>query len=142
MVVGVLLLAAVGVITSTLPARDALQANQRLGYVGSYQEKGVTFNLWLAPGRVGDNEVAVDVSDARPLAAGRTPEVFVRFLSNQPDLGQVEVKATSKDGQRFSVHSSYLPVAGEWIIEVELTTPGLSRVDHQFEVNVRDNISE
>jgi copper transport protein len=138
MLVGLLLLAAVGVLAGSTPANDALRADQRVGYVGSYQQEGVRLEVWLAPARAGDNEVAIDVSDPRPQPAGQPAEVLVRFLNTQHNMGQTEVQAISKDGRRYTVRGSYLSMAGSWTVEVVLNVPDLNQISYAFPIEVAD----
>ena len=87
LVVGLVVLLAAGFLASAAPSLEAIQARQRLGYIGEYQDKGVRFNLWVAPARAGYNEIAVDVTR---LPRGVDPsqiQVQIRLFNARPGYG-------------------------------------------------------
>jgi mono/diheme cytochrome c family protein len=131
---GLLVLLAAGVLTGTPPAFEALQAQQRLGYVQRAREDGVQLTLRVAPGAVGENEFGVDILDPRPGAEAADTEVLLRFTSGS--LGVTQAEAKTVDGKRFTVRGSYLALAGEWQIEVILRRAGFDDVSHTYLINL------
>jgi copper transport protein len=134
---GSFVLLATGLMTGVIPAGKAIQAQRRLGYVGMYQQDGVHLSLWVAPGRVGDNEIAVDVSGWPKGSADPASQVILRFQVLDKSVSASQVTAVTQDGHRYSVRGSYLSLAGAWSIDVILRQPGFDDIRHQFVVQVQ-----
>jgi copper transport protein len=142
MALGLTVLLAAGLLTSLAPAREALLAERRLGRVGDYRENGVDLRLWVAPGKAGDNEIAVDVSG---LAAGEgqgQPAVLLRLKMAEHEMGATQVETKAGESGRFSARGSYLAMAGDWEIEVILRQAGRNDIRHTFLVQVEKNPQE
>jgi copper transport protein len=134
---GVLVLIAAGVMTGVSPAFDALQAQRRQGFSQETRlAQGVDLKLYVAPARVGENELGVDIRDSREPAAQTDEDVLMRFTPPDPDLGTFQAEATPSDGERFSVRGAYLSMTGTWQIEVILRQAGMDDARHVFEVPV------
>jgi len=131
-VVGLIVLLAAGFLASAAPALEALQARQRLGYIGDYQEKGVRFSLWVAPARSGYNEMAVDVTRLPPGVDPTQIQVQIRLLMLDQDMGITQVMASPVGQQRWEAQGSYLSMAGRWEMEVTVRRPGADDVTHVF----------
>jgi copper transport protein len=58
LLLGICLLAAVGILTGASPSYEAVQAKRQMGVVGEYAQDRIQMRLWLAPGITGVNEVA------------------------------------------------------------------------------------
>jgi copper transport protein len=132
LLVGLVVLLAAGFLASAAPSLEAIQARHRLGYIGEYQDKGVRFNLWVAPARAGYNEIAVDVTR---LPRGVDPsqiQVQIRLLMLDQDMGITQVMASPSGQQRWEAKGSYLSMAGRWEMEVTVRRPGADDVVHIF----------
>ncbi len=136
LLLGLALLLAVGVMTGVAPAFEALQEQQRLGFREAADDEDVRLVLRVAPLHVGDNEFAVDVADERPGAAQVSPQVLLRFQSDDPAMGVFQVEAQPAGGDRYLARGAYLSVAGPWQIEVILRRAGFDDVVHTFDLAV------
>ncbi len=133
---GALLLLFSGLLTGAFPAREAMEAERRLGYIGSYAGDSATLKLWVAPGRAGHNEVAVDVDG---LPAGRAEaQVLLQFTMLDHNMGTIQVEAAPGEASRYSARGSYLSMAGDWQIEVILRQAGREDIRHAFQLPVRE----
>lgn len=139
MAVGSLVLLMVGLMTGVSPAFEALQARQRLGFIGEYQDQGTRMELWIAPARVGENEIAVDVRGKPPGLAAYQPQVLLRFQPADVDLGTNQVEAAQQGNSRYKVKGSYLTISGNWLVEAILRQPGVDDFRHVFTVQVQPN---
>ena len=133
---GSLVLLATGFMTGIIPAQKAIQAQHRMGFVGSYKQDGASLSLWVAPGLAGDNEIAVDVTGWPKPSTGSAAEVILRFQIADKSVSAAQVTAATQDGRRYSVRGSYLSLAGDWLIDVILRQPGFNDIRHQFTVQV------
>jgi copper transport protein len=139
MFLGLLVLAAVGLMTGVSPALQALMARERLGYVGAYQEGDTRIDLWVAPGRVGDNEFGVDVHAPAAEAGAPQPQVLLRLHPADVSLGVNQVEARPINGSRYTVRGSLLNIAGDWQVEVIFRRSGMNDIRHEFAVTVQPN---
>ncbi len=138
-VLAVLLLAAVGALTSMPPAYQTLKAEQAIGYHASWSADRVGMTFRVAPLTVGYNELAVDLRDLRPGADSAQPTVLFRLkpLSDGMSMGgETEVPAAAEGGGRFGAKGSYMAMEGAWQIEVILRRPGYNDVRHVFQVSL------
>jgi len=133
---GSIVLLATGLMTAAIPAQKALQAGRRQGYIGSYHHDGARMSLWVAPARVGDNEIAVDVSGWPKPSTDSNAEVILRFQILDKSVSATQVTAATQDGLRYAVRGSYLTLAGDWSIDVILRQPGFNDIRHQFTLRV------
>jgi len=137
----VVLLAA-GFLASAAPALEAVQAQQRLGYIGGYQDKGVRFNLWITPARAGYNETAVDVTRLPPGVDPSQIQVQIRLLMPDQDMGISQVMASPVGRNRWEAKGSYLSLSGRWEMEVTVRRPGADDVVHIFLFQVQPQSDE
>ena len=142
LVVGLVVLLAAGFLASAAPAVEAVQARQRLGYIGDYQEKGVGFSLWVAPARAGYNEIAVDISRLPPGVDPSQIQVQIRLLMLDQDMGITQVMASPVGQQRWEAKGSYLSMSGRWEMEVTVRRPGADDVTHVFLFQVAPDPNE
>jgi uncharacterized membrane protein len=135
---GLLLLIAVGALMSLSPAFAALKAEQSMGYHEAYHEGPVQIDLRIAPAQPGENEFGVDVRDGRPGAVQKSPTVLLRFsmVMEGMDMGGVEATATPSGPQRYTVRGSYLPMSGDWQVQVIVRKPGFNDVQHTFTIEL------
>jgi len=140
--IGFLILAAAGLMTGVPPAFEAVQARQRMGFVGEYQEREVRFVLWIAPARAGENEIAVDVYGLNSEHHEAHPQVLLRFQPEDAGLGTNQVEAFPNGGSipgsgaRYTARGSVLTISGTWQVEVILRQPGANDIRHVFSVDV------
>jgi mono/diheme cytochrome c family protein len=125
-------LLASGVMTAISPARDALQAQRRLGILQTARVGDVQLKLRVAPGQVGENEFGVDINDLRPGAEQVAGQVLLRFTSLDMDMGTSQVETVSQDGRRYVARGSYMTLAGRWQVEVILRKPRFDDVRKIF----------
>ncbi len=136
---GILVLAAVGVLTGSAPALEALKAQERLGILQSAKVSNVHMVLRVAPGFVGDDEFGVDVSDPRQGASDVPLAVLLRFTMLDHDMGTTQVVAEPSNGARYSARGSYLSMVGTWQVEVILRRAGFDDVRRDFQFTVQED---
>ena len=134
--IGLVVLLAAGVLTSSQPAATALDAQRRLGFLDSTETDDVKLTLRVAPVQIGDNEFGVDVVDSRPGADASQPQVLLRLGVIGGGLGQTQVEAASTGGGRFTARGTYITLPGQWEIDVILRRPGYDDVVHRFSMQV------
>ncbi len=137
MILGTLLLVAVGMLTATAPSYEAVQADRQIGIVGDVRQDGVQIRLWLAPDSTGVSEVAVDLSGLPAGWNSSTSQVLFRFHLVDRDLGVTQAVASPVDQKRYRVVGSYFTLAGNWVIEVILRQPGSNDIRSSFPVYIQ-----
>lgn len=138
-VLAVLLLAAVGALTSMPPAYQTRKAEQAIGYHVSWSADRVDMIFRVAPLTVGYNELAVDLRDLRPGAEAAQPTVLFRLKPPSDGMsmgGETEVAASAEGGGRFGARGSYMSMEGAWQVEVILRRSGFNDVRHIFQVSL------
>ena len=122
----VLILAAVGMLTSLEPARqvasrELVESHRYLSF--SDVVSGDTIQLEVSPGRVGSNDLTVTVTDrlGRPIA--NADEVLVRLVFLESDLGDDTLAATSLGDGRYVREDAQLSIAGVWQAELVVRRP-------------------
>jgi putative copper export protein/mono/diheme cytochrome c family protein len=135
-ILGGLLLLAVGGLVSLAPAYEALQADQRTGLHESWQGEGVSMDFRVAPVQVGDNEFGVDIIDQRPEAEEVVGTALLRIQSADGSSGQTQVEAKLSTGHRYSARGSYLSKMGAWNILVIWRKSGFNDITHVFPVDL------
>ena len=136
LVAGVLLLLAVGVMTSVAPSTVAWEEQQRLGMAQEATVNDVDLVLRVAPATIGDNEFAVDVADKRPGAQGKPSKVLLRFDMLGMEMAPLQTEAQSADPQRYTARGSFVSMGGRWQIEVVFRRAGFEDVRHTFEMDI------
>ncbi|HEY1015974.1 MAG TPA: CopD family protein [Herpetosiphonaceae bacterium] len=128
-----LVLAAAGLMTSVAPGKDAWAAQGRLGVVQTANVDGVEMVLRIAPGGLGDNEFAVDVTDSRPAAAAAADsKVLLRLTMTEMEMGQVELEGKQTEPNRYTARGNVISMSGTWNIEVIVRKTGFNDVRHTF----------
>jgi copper transport protein len=130
-------LLASGVMTAVSPAREALQAQRRLGILQTARIGEVQMKLRVAPGQAGENEFGVDILDNRPGAAQVAGQVLLRINSLAMDMGTTQVETVSQDGRRYLARGSYLSMGGLWQVEVILRKPRFDDVRKTYEIQLQ-----
>ena len=137
--IGFLVLVMAGLMTGVSPAFEAVQARQRMGFIGEYKDRGTNLELWIAPARAGENEIAVDVDGLPSGDHEHQHQILLRFQPVDVDLGITQVEAIPSGSSRYTVKGSYLTIAGNWQVEVILRQPGVDDIRHVFSVLIQPN---
>lgn len=120
-----LLLAAVGQMTSLQPARDVMIERSRQITVPLEAEgvaSGVDMTLRLAPGIAGNNHFRLDV-DGRALPA-ETEALLRLTIPDRDDLGTKEIPLARAGGNGFEHHGTEMSIAGDWRLTAIIRPPG------------------
>jgi copper transport protein len=136
LILGGLLLLAVGAMTSVAPSKTAWDAHERLGLMQQATEGDVTLVLRVAPAQIGDNEFAVDVTDKRPGAQAAPSKVLLRFDMVGMDMGILQTDTQTTDKQRYTSRGSFTSMSGRWNVEVVLRRAGFDDVRHTFSLDI------
>jgi copper transport protein len=120
-VIVTLLLAVVGVLIGTPPARQVMEqeAGERLIALAA---GGQSASLILMPGTVGQNHYRLDLGDG-PLrdAAGAAATLRIELPARQ--TGQIDVPLRAAPGG-FEAHGAELAFPGDWNLQVTVHSPG------------------
>jgi copper transport protein len=135
-VIGALVLLAVGAMTSVAPSLTAWEAHEQQGIAQSATVGDVDLTLRIAPAQIGDNEFAVDVTDRRPGAAAAATRVLLRFDMQGMEMTPLQTEAAATGGERYTARGSFTSMGGRWHIEVVLRRAGFDDVRHTFEVDI------
>ncbi|MDA1188743.1 MAG: CopD family protein, partial [Chloroflexi bacterium] len=136
-VLAVLVLLAVGYLTSLEPARQtAAREAQRAD--ASYEDnvQGTHVVIAVSPGAVGPNEVNVMIRNHLGLPITNADSVRARITFLGQDLGSEFETLSNVGGGLYSLNSANLSLAGEWQLEVVVSRPDAfdARVAFRFEV--------
>ena len=122
----VLVLAAVGMLTSLEPARqvasrDLAESRQSISFSDTVSTDNI--QLEVAPGRVGSNDLTVTLTDrlGRPIA--NADEVLVRLVFLESDFGDDTLTATPVGDGRYVREDAQLSIAGVWQAELVVRRP-------------------
>ena len=130
-----------GTMTDVSPAIEAWQAQQQLGIRQTARSGNVNMVLWIAPGKAGDNELAVDVSDRRAGVDATKDTVLLRLQMMEANaMGVTQVETLSQDNFRYSARGSYLSMVGHWQVEVIVRQLGVNDVRHTFVIMIQDPV--
>ncbi|HEX9369380.1 MAG TPA: CopD family protein, partial [Roseiflexaceae bacterium] len=135
-VVGALVLLAVGAMTSVAPSKAAWEQHEQQGIAQSAQLGDVDLTLRIAPAQIGDNEFAVDVSDRRPGAAAATTRVLLLFDMQGMQMGKLQTEAKPAGAERYLTRGNFTTMGGRWHVEVVLRRAGFDDVRHTFQVDI------
>lgn len=134
LVLGALVLLAVGAMTSVAPSKAAWAEHEQQGTTATASVDGVELTLRVAPGRIGSNAFEVAVNDPRPNAERVASKMLLRFSSLDMNMGTLEAVAEPVDAQNYVAQGSYISMDGRWQIEVILRRAGFEDVRHTFEI--------
>ncbi len=136
---GVLILAAVGMLTSLEPARQVASrelAEARQSLTFSDTVASGTIALEVSPGRIGSNDLTVSLTDrlGRPIA--NADEVVVRLVYVESDLGDDTLAAASLGDGTYRREDAQFSIAGIWQAELVVRRPDAfdARTAFRFEV--------
>jgi copper transport protein len=133
---GLVLLLAVGAMTSVAPSETAWEAHERLGQEQEASVGDVELVLRVAPAQIGDNEFAVDVTDKRPGAQEAPAKVLLRFDMQGMTMGALQTETQTADKQRYTTRGSFTSMGGRWNVEVVLRRAGFDDVRHTFQMDI------
>ena len=117
----VLILAAVGMLTSLEPARQVASrelAESRQSITFSDTVSTDNIQLEVSPGRVGSNDLTVTLTDRLGRPISNADEVLVRLVFLESDLGDDTLTATSLGDGRYVREDTQLSIAGVWQAEL------------------------
>ena len=135
----VLILAAVGMLTSLEPARQVASrelAEERQSISFSDVVSGDNVSLEVSPGKVGSNDLTVSLTDRLGRPISNADEVMVRLVFVESDLGEETLFATPAGEGRYSSENAQLSIAGVWQAELVVRRPDAfdARTAFRFEV--------
>ena len=131
---GVLILVAVGLLTSVQPARDALRAQ---GLVRSAQAEDVRAVVRVAPGEAGLNTFDVTLYEGgQPLTDAQ--RVTLRLAHQQMDMGTSEQRLEPTGDGHYRAQSGVLSMAGSWDLQVIVRRAGREDVQANLQVVATD----
>ena len=136
----VLVLGAVGVLTSLEPARQ-VAGREGKGIVDSQlfrdTVEGTRIAMEIEPGRVGSNRVTVSVEDrlGTPITNASDVSVLLTYLG--ADLGEPEVSAIPMGHGTYVLEESQISIAGVWQAELTVLRPDAfdARTAFRFEAS-------
>lgn len=142
LLLGLAVLAAVGILMNLSPGYQALRAQFQMGYHQTYRDGPVQVDLRIAPAKLGENEFGVDLADNRPGAGEFPTKVTLRFFNpKQRDVvTAAEAEQTSRN--RYTARGSYFSLDGLWEIEVVVQRPGFPDLRPEFKVNLDERAAE
>ena len=128
---GVLILAAVGLLTTLEPARQVASrelAEQRQFLTfgdTTFGDTVATDNIALevTPGRVGSNDLTVTLTDRLGIPISNASEVMVRLVYLESDLGDDTLAAASQGNGTYVRKDAQLSIAGVWQAELIVRRP-------------------
>ena len=131
------ILAAVGVMTSIIPARGVLA--QRVAdeaaastaavsaynaYYEAYDKDNIHVDLEISPGYVGENTFNVYMYDHEGNALEDATLVRLRFDHRTEDLGTSELRAEHVGEGRYTIDGANISLPGQWRIRATVQRPG------------------
>nr|MBA2468832.1 CopD family protein [Chloroflexia bacterium] len=133
LIVIVLLLAAVGQMTSLQPARDVVAEESRQIAI-DFDEASPSSTLLLAPGVAGLNHFRLEV-DGPNLPADA--EALLRLtIPDRDDLGTNEVLLSRVSGNAFEHHGSDLSIAADWEVTAIIREPAAAPTSAETTVSI------
>lgn len=125
-VLAVLILAAVGMLTSLEPARqvasrELAESRQSISFSDTVSTDNI--QLEVAPGRVGSNDLTVILTDRLGRPISNADEVLVRLVFMGSDLGDDTLTATPSGDGRYVREDAQLSIAGVWQAELVVRRP-------------------
>ncbi len=125
-VLAILILAAVGMLTSLEPARQVTSrelAGQRQFISFSDTVNTDIVGLEVTPGRVGSNDLIVTLTDRLGNPIDHANEVLLKLVYLDSDLGEDALAATSRGDGSYIREGAQLSVAGIWQAELLIRRP-------------------
>jgi copper transport protein len=122
----VLILGAVGVLTSLEPARQA--ATQR----GGVSERPLTLQdtledvhitLTVTPGRVGPNSILVALTDRRGAPVRNASQIELRLRALESDVGELVASAAARGDGTYIRDDVLFSLVGQWQVQLVVRRP-------------------
>ncbi|MEO8611150.1 MAG: copper resistance protein CopC [Chloroflexota bacterium] len=125
------ILAAVGVLTSSVPARTSLtlsaaaaaQTVQPAPITETVSTNDINAQLTIAPGWVGDNTFTLTLTDSSGKPVTDSTLIRMKFDSQTQNLGESELRPTAQSEGVYTISGSNLSVAGDWRIRITVARP-------------------
>jgi copper transport protein len=127
---GLALLLAVGVLTASTPARDAL--GRAPGYLGSAEVQDTSLTLQVVRGDIAGDIFALDL---RGLPAGTQPETLLRVSMPAHEMGEQDLKLREVEPGRWGGRATLLTMQGTWNVEAIVRASGMNDIRHTFLVD-------
>ncbi len=134
--IGALVLLAVGAMTSIAPSKTAWADQEQLGIVQSAKINDVNMRLQVAPAHIGDNEIALDITDQRAGVDDAPAQVLMRFSMQGMDMGNLQTEMSYADQGRYVTRGTFLSMGGRWNVEVIVRRTALEDVRHTFVMDI------
>ena len=122
----ILILAAVGLLTSLEPARQVASrelAEERQSLSFSDVVNGDTIALEVSPGRVGSNDMVVSLTNRLGEPITNASDVMVRLVYLGSDLGDDTLAATARGDGSYAREGAQLSIGGNWQAELVVRRP-------------------
>ena len=122
----ILILAAVGLLTSLEPARQVASrelVEGRPSLTFSDVVNGDTIALEVMPGRVGSNDMVVYLTNRLEEPITNASDVMVRLVYLESDLGDDSLAATSRGDGTYVREGAQLSISGTWQAELVVRRP-------------------
>jgi copper transport protein len=122
----VLILGAVGILTSLEPARQvAAQQGIAPERPLTFQDtvEGVRITLAVAPGRVGPNSVVVALTDRRGVPVRNASQVELRLSALEAEVGERTAYASARGDGTYVLNDALLSLMGQWQIQMVVRRP-------------------
>ena len=138
-VLAVIVLLAVGFLTSLEPARQ-VASREGIGVESGFNfeemVEGTRVTLEVDPGQVGPNTIRASLSDMSGAPITNATDVRVRLSYLDVDLGETPHSATEVGAGEFVLEDQLISLAGAWQTEVEVQRPDAfdTRAAFRFEV--------
>jgi copper transport protein len=126
---GVLLLVAVGILTASVPGRDAAATTSA---VQRARVDDVRLTLQVIPAGINGDIYALDVAGLPPTVE---PEVFLRASMATHDMGEQQLQLEEVEAGRWGVRGTLLNMSALWEIEAIIRAAGMNDVRHTFLVD-------
>jgi copper transport protein len=129
-ILGILVLLATGVLTSSEPARETYARQPRpIELTGTAED--VSIQLQIAPGRPGPNQFVARV-DGKIQLPNEVQRITLRFTNIDDDLGASNLVLQPREDGTFAAVGSNVTVDGTWQIETIIRRRGLDDVRTAF----------
>lgn len=133
LVLVLLMLVAVGQLTSLQPAREVMVERARQ-ISASFTADGTDATLLIAPGIAGSNHLRLEV-DGRTLPSGT--EALLRLtIPDRQNLGTKEIQLARASDNAFEHHGSELSIADDWTVTVIIRRPGAAPIEAEQTVTI------
>lgn len=92
--------------------------------------------VWIDPARTGDNQIVLNVRDARGINQN-VPEVRAQLRLPESDIGPLPVSLTRTGPGRFVADGVVVPVAGTWTLNLQVRTTEFDSTTVDAQISMR-----